>query len=188
MWLLSVHSCHILCEPSLAFYTLFKSENWTVKSRFFSFLLTCSCKLSGIFKAVVRCLVLHNFQGLLQKFRLTLCILCNICQFFSWELYLDVLCWRILSKQSIFLACIKNNFLFLTSLKYWALFWWRLRNSFLCILGMDNQKEGRKIGRIAHILVYKTENSDTALACVLFSQQVQEMDVVKMFLFTVEIS
>lgn len=53
---------------------------------------------------------------------------------------------------------------------------------------MDNQKEGRKIGRIAHILMCKTENSDTALACVLFSQQVQEMDVVKMFLFTVEIS
>lgn len=37
------------------------------------------------------------------------------------------------------------------------------------------------------LLVYKTECNDTALACISFSQQVQEMDVVKMFHFTVEI-
>lgn len=146
-----MHSSHILCEPSLVFWSLFKLKNWTVNTRFFSFLLICSYKLSGIFKPVVRCLVLHNFQGLLQKFRLTICVLCSICQtVFSWKLYLDVLCWRILwSKQCIFLACIKNYFLFLSSLKYWALFWWYLRNSFLCMLEMNNQKEGRKIGRIA---------------------------------------
>lgn len=36
------------------------------------------------------------------------------------------------------------------------------------------------------LLMYKTEYSDTALACISFSQ-VQDMAVVKMFLFTIEI-
>lgn len=144
-----MHNSHILCEPSLAFWSLLKLENWTVKNRFFYFLLIYSYQLSGFFKPVVRCLVLHNFQSLLQKFNLTLWgFLQYLCQFSCWKLYFDVLCWRILwSKLCIFLACKKNHFLFLSSLRYWALFWWCLRNSFLCILKMNNQKKGEKIGR-----------------------------------------
>lgn len=140
-----MRNSHILCEPSLAFWSLFKLENWTVKTRFFYFLLICSYKLSGFFKPVVRCSVLHNFECLLQKFRLNIWgFVQYLCQFFFLETVPRCPLLENIVIQTVHLPCMyKKRLSLLSSLRYWALLWWCLRNSFLCFLKMNNQKEGK---------------------------------------------
>lgn len=94
--------------------------------------------------------------------------------FFSWkktwclpleELYLDV--FLLETVPDVFLAHTKSQFL--SSLRYWALFWWCLTNSFLCILKMNNQKEGRKNREKSAFKYIKLNTVITALACIFFT-------------------